>query len=56
MEKKLTFEEFKETLQPYEIEGGFGKTIEKGFVVHYLPKDSKFLFMRFHHRNKKKSL
>jgi hypothetical protein len=43
----LNFERFCETLKPYEIEGGFGSTLEVGLRMYYLPNDSKFLNTKF---------
>lgn len=31
----LSYADFKETLRPYEIEGGFGVTLETGFEMYY---------------------
>jgi len=55
MEDKMSFEEFEETLQEYEIEGGFGKTIEKGYKMYYLPNNNPYLNTKFNHRNKRKA-
>jgi hypothetical protein len=52
---KMSFNEFTETLQEYEIEGGFGKTSEKGYKMYYLPKNNPYLNTTFKHRNKKKA-
>ena len=54
-ENKLSYEEFEETLQEYEVEGGFGKTLEKGYRMYYLPNSSPYLNTKFKHRNKKKA-
>ena len=53
--KQLSYDEFAETLQEYEIEGGFGKTLEKGYEMYYLPSDHPQLNTKFKHRNKKKA-
>lgn len=53
--KKLTYEQFVETLQPYEIEGGFGVTLEKGYKMYYLPNDHPLLNKKFNYRNKRKA-
>ncbi len=55
IEPKLNFGDFKETLREYEIEGGFGKTLEKGLEMYYLPNNSKFLKRKFKHRDKRKA-
>jgi len=52
---KMSFEEFEETLQEYEKEGGFGKTLEKGYIMNYLPKNDPYLNVKFNHRNKRKA-
>ena len=54
-ETKMSYKEFEETLREYEIEGGFGKTIEKGYEMYYLPKGNPYLNTKFNHRNKKKA-
>ena len=54
-ENKLSYEEFEETLQEYEVEGGFGKTLEKGYRMYYLPNGNPYLNTKFKHRNKKKA-
>jgi hypothetical protein len=44
----LNFERFCETLRPYEIEGGFGSTIEVGFTMYYVPTtEPRFLNVKF---------
>jgi hypothetical protein len=55
MEDKMSYDEFVETLQEYEIEGGFGKTIEKGYKMYYLPNNNPYLNTKFNHRNKRKA-
>jgi hypothetical protein len=55
VEGKMSFEEFEETLQEYEKEGGFGKTLEKGYIMNYLPKNDPYLNVKFNHRNKRKA-
>ena len=53
---KMTFPEFVETLREYEIEGGFGKIIEKGFEMYYQDFNKLPLInLRFKHRNKRKA-
>lgn len=54
-ETKMSYEDFVETLQEYEIEGGFGKTLEKGLRMYYLPKENPYLNTKFNHRNMKKA-
>jgi hypothetical protein len=51
----MTFNEFKETLLEYEIEGGFGSTIEKGLEVYYVPDNQELFRKRVKHRNKRKA-
>jgi hypothetical protein len=55
MEDKMSYDEFVETLQEYEIEGGFDKTIEKGYKMYYLPNNNPYLNTKFNHRNKRKA-
>jgi hypothetical protein len=52
---KMSYEDFVETLQEYEIEGGFGKTLEKGLRMYYLPNDNPYFNTKFNHRNLKKA-
>ena len=54
-ETKMPYKEFEETLREYEIEGGFGKTKEKGYEMYYLPNGNPYLNTKFNHRNKKKA-
>jgi ppGpp synthetase/RelA/SpoT-type nucleotidyltranferase len=55
VEGKMSFEDFEETLLEYEIEGGFGKTLEKGYKMWYLPKNHPYGNVKFNHRNKRKA-
>lgn len=52
---KKTFNEFKLTLQDYEIEGGFGSVLEKGMRMYYLRGQDPFYGMKFRHRNKRRA-
>lgn len=51
----LSFEQFKESLQNYEIEGGFGVVLEQGMRMYYLPDNHPALNTKFNHRNKRKA-
>ena len=51
----MNYNEFIETLQPYEIEGGFGKTLKKGMKMYYLKYTHPFLNYNFDHQNKRKA-
>jgi hypothetical protein len=55
MEDKMSYDEFVETLQEYEIEGGFGRKVEKGYKMYYLPNNNPYLNTKFNHRNKRKA-
>jgi hypothetical protein len=55
IKNSMSFKEFSESLQEYEIEGGFGKTLEKGYRMYYLPNDNPYLNTKFPHRNKRKA-
>lgn len=52
---KMSFAEFEKTLQEYEVEGGFGKRLEKGYKMYYLPKGDPMLNTKFPYRNKRKA-
>jgi hypothetical protein len=52
---KMSYDDFVETLQEYEIEGGYGKSMEKGYRMYYLPKDNPYLNTKFPYQNKKKA-
>tara|TARA_R110000868_G_scaffold58377_1_gene180277 strand:- start:449 stop:757 length:309 start_codon:yes stop_codon:yes gene_type:complete len=52
---KMSYDEFIETLQPYEIEGGFGKTLRKGMKMYYLKSTHPLLNYNFDHQNKRKA-
>ena len=52
---KMSYDEFVETLQPYETEGGFGKTLSKGMKMYYLPTTHPLLNKQFLHQNKRKA-
>jgi hypothetical protein len=52
---KMSFDDFKETLQEYELEGGFGKTVERGYIMYYLPSDHPYFNTKFKHRDIKKA-
>lgn len=43
----LSYEDFCEALRPYEIEGGFGSTIETGNELYYVPNDNPLLGRKF---------
>ncbi len=53
--KRLSYNDFVETLQPYEIEGGFGKTLCKGMKMYYIKNTHPLLNYNFNHQNKIKA-
>ena len=52
---KMSYDEFIETLQPYEIEGGFGETIRKGMKMYYLKPTHPMYNYNFDYQNKTKA-
>ena len=52
---KMSYDEFIETLRPYQIEGGFGSTLKKGMKMYYLKSKHPLFNKNFDHQNKRKA-
>ena len=52
---KMSYDEFIETLRPYQIEGGFGSTLKKGMKMYYLKSTHPLFNKNFDHQNKRKA-